>query len=77
MVIITGGVGGIGSATVRLFAVEGAKLVIVDVNENEGEALASELKDDGLRWTPSVGQDWGEIKRGSRRSYAVYQCCVW
>ena len=30
-----------------------------------------------LRWTPSVGQDWGEIKRGSRRSYAVYQCCVW
>ena len=30
-----------------------------------------------MRWTPSVGQDWGEIKRGSRRSYAVYQCCVW
>ena len=51
VVIITGGVGGIGSATVRLFAVEGAKLVIVDVNENEGEALASELKDDGYAAT--------------------------
>ena len=51
VVIITGGVGGIGSATVRRFAVEGAKLVIVDVNENEGEALASELKDDGYAAT--------------------------
>ena len=51
VVVITGGVGGIGSATVRLFAVEGAKLVIVDVNENEGEALASELKDDGYAAT--------------------------
>ena len=51
VVIITGGVGGIGSATVRLFAVEGVKLVIVDVNENEGEALASELKDDGYAAT--------------------------
>ena len=51
VVIITGGVGGIGSATVRRFAVEGAKLVIVDVNENEGEALAGELKDDGYAAT--------------------------
>ena len=45
VVIITGGVGGIGSATVRRFAVEGAKLVIVDLFQKEGEALASELKD--------------------------------
>ena len=51
VVIITGGVGGIGSATVRRFAVEGAKLVIVDLNENEGEALAGELKDDGYAAT--------------------------
>ena len=51
VVIITGGVGGIGSATVRRFAVEGAKLVIVDVNENEGEALASDLKDGGYAVT--------------------------
>ena len=47
VVIITGGAGGIGSATVRRFAVEGAKLVIVDLLQREGEALASELKDGG------------------------------
>ncbi len=51
VVIITGGVGGIGSATVRRFAVEGAKLVIVDLLQKEGEALASELKDGGYAAT--------------------------
>ena len=44
-------------------------------NDGCGECLA--VGDRWVRWTPSVGQDWGEIKRGSRRSYAVYQCCVW
>ena len=31
----------------------------------------------GLRWTRSVGQEWGDIKRGSRRSFVVYQCSAW
>ena len=44
-----------------------------DASDRQGEMFTA----DTLRWTPSVGQDWGEIKRGSRRSYAVYQCCVW
>ncbi len=30
-----------------------------------------------VRWTPSVGQYWGDIKRGSRRSCVVYQCSAW
>ena len=36
------------------------------------EAMGKEV-----RWTPSVGQDWGEIKRGSPGSCVVYQCSVW
>jgi meso-butanediol dehydrogenase/(S,S)-butanediol dehydrogenase/diacetyl reductase len=42
-VIVTGGAAGIGAATVRLFAGEGAKVVIADLDP-AGEALARELR---------------------------------
>lgn len=41
--IITGGARGMGAATVRLFVAEGAKVLIADVLEAEGKALAQEL----------------------------------
>jgi NAD(P)-dependent dehydrogenase (short-subunit alcohol dehydrogenase family) len=41
--IITGGASGIGRATVETFVAEGAKVVVADVNDAEGEALASAL----------------------------------
>lgn len=45
--VITGGVSGIGAATARLFASEGAKLVLVDFNEEKGAAFEAELKAEG------------------------------
>jgi NAD(P)-dependent dehydrogenase (short-subunit alcohol dehydrogenase family) len=38
--IVTGGASGLGEATVRLFHAEGARVVIADVAEELGRALA-------------------------------------
>lgn len=41
--LVTGGAGGIGSAIVRLFAAEGAEVVIHDLPTSDGAALAASL----------------------------------
>ena len=44
--IITGGGAGIGRATASLFAEHGARLALVDVSDERGEAAAAELQQD-------------------------------
>lgn len=44
--IVTGGAAGIGAATVRLMARDGARVVIVDVSEEAGNSLAAEIGTD-------------------------------
>lgn len=41
--IITGGSKGLGEADARLFAAEGAQVVITDIDQDAGEALASDI----------------------------------
>ncbi|MEX1279240.1 MAG: SDR family NAD(P)-dependent oxidoreductase [Acidimicrobiia bacterium] len=41
--IVTGGASGLGGATARLLAGDGAHVVVIDLNEEAGEAMASEL----------------------------------
>ncbi len=47
--ILTGGARGIGAATARLLAPQGAKVLLTDVIDDEGKALADELGD-GVRY---------------------------
>jgi NAD(P)-dependent dehydrogenase (short-subunit alcohol dehydrogenase family) len=43
--LVTGGASGLGEATVRLLASQGGRVAIVDLNEERGQALATELGD--------------------------------
>lgn len=45
--LITGGAQGIGEACARLFLEQGAKVVIVDVDKEKGQVLASQLQQKG------------------------------
>ena len=46
--VVTGGGSGIGAATARLFAAEGARVIIADIDEKGGTAVARELGDRGV-----------------------------
>lgn len=48
-VVVTGGGGGIGGATCRRFAAEGAKVAVYDVNLEAAEAVAKAIRDSGGR----------------------------
>jgi 3alpha(or 20beta)-hydroxysteroid dehydrogenase len=61
--IITGAARGQGEAEARLFAARGAKVVITDLLEEEGEKVAAELGDAAVfvRHDVSSAEDWARV----------------
>ena len=51
VVLITGGAQGIGGGTARLCAERGAEVIITDLKQEKGEALAQSLRDSGHKAT--------------------------
>jgi NAD(P)-dependent dehydrogenase (short-subunit alcohol dehydrogenase family) len=55
--VITGGASGIGKASTQLFVEEGARVVIADILEDRGEALADELGKSAIFLRVDVSQE--------------------
>ncbi|MER5739681.1 MULTISPECIES: glucose 1-dehydrogenase [unclassified Streptomyces] len=70
-VVVTGGARGIGAATARAAAAAGARVLVTDLLEDEGRALARELGDRArfLRHDVTSEDDW--------RAAAAYASATW
>jgi len=67
--IVTGGVGGIGLATARRFADEGAKVVVVDLDDQRGAEVADEL---GGTYVSGDVTDPGQVDAMVARTIETY-----
>lgn len=61
--IVTGAAQGMGAAHARLFIEQGAKVVLTDLNEEKGHALATELGENALFVKQNVAseEDWATV----------------
>ncbi|MFJ3440981.1 SDR family NAD(P)-dependent oxidoreductase [Streptomyces sp. NPDC086081] len=79
--LITGATGGIGAATARLFAQEGARLVITDVTPEPLQKLARHIKAGGAevataRLDVSSAREWEEVTALVRDRFGVLDVLV-
>ena len=59
--LITGGAGGLGGATARRMAEEGALVIVVDLADEAGEALAREIGGQYLRLDVTSEEQWQSV----------------
>ncbi len=64
--LITGGGGSIGAATARLFADEGAKVVVIDVDEDGLAAVTDEIGADRAAYAVTDVTDSGQVRDAVR-----------
>jgi 3alpha(or 20beta)-hydroxysteroid dehydrogenase len=66
--VITGAARGMGEATARLFAGEGAKVVLTDVLEDEGQAVAEDIGEAArfLKHDVTSDDDWAAVVAAAR-----------
>ena len=71
--LVTGAAGGIGAATARRFAAEGARVVLTDIRDDEGAAVAAELGGAGLYLHLDVSDEagWADTVRVAVERFAA------
>ena len=76
--IITGGAAGMGEAHVRLFVEEGAKVVLTDINADQGQALADELGENTLFIQHDVTDEagWKTVVAEAEKAYGPVNILV-
>lgn len=62
--LVTGGASGIGRATCRRLAGEGARVVVADLDEAGGKAVAQEIRGEFVRLDVSDSLAWNEVVDG-------------
>ena len=77
VVIVTGAASGMGRATARLFADEGASVALIDVNEGPLQAVLGEIRDAGYNaeaWTLDLLDSGRPIRFvGSRSNVRTFE----
>jgi len=72
--VITGGGSGFGEASVLTFTKEGAKVVVVDVNEENGTQIIQKVRESGgdgvfVKADVTSEADWEKVKKTTLESY--------
>ena len=76
--VITGGARGMGASHVRRFVKEGAKVIITDLNEEGGMALANELGENALFVKQDVTKaaDWEHVVKEAEEAFGPVNVLV-
>lgn len=76
--LVTGGARGMGASTVRRLAAEGAQVVITDVLDAEGEALAAELGENVMYRHLDVTDEagWAEVAAAAKERFGPVTALV-
>ncbi len=79
--IVTGSAEGIGEATARMFAQEGAKVVVADINQEKGQKIAEEIRQAGgdaifIRLDVASEENWQEIIAATIEKYGKLNVLV-
>lgn len=59
--IVTGGAGGLGAATASVLAREGATVIVTDLSEESGEAVAKVIGGEFVKHDVSKSEDWERV----------------
>lgn len=71
--IITGAASGVGRADALLFAREGARVVLTDINEEAGRAVAREIGDDALFVRHDIASEtgWDDVFGATEKRFGI------
>ena len=72
--IVTGGASGLGEGTARMFAAQGGKVVIADLQVDRGQAVAAEIG--GAFVKCDVSQEADDVDLQAKRLLVLHQVFV-